>query len=92
MEMSSNTPAGKPGELEALLKQGFAELSRGQVEAAADCARQALTIQADLVPAHFLIGLIGLEAKDRKTAFSAFQSVVKLDRDHAGQWNRSLNC
>ena len=32
------------------------------------------------------MGLIGLEAKDRRTAFQAFQSVVKIDPDHAAAW------
>ena len=29
---------------------------------------------------------MALEAKDRATAFRAFRSVVKLDRDHAPAW------
>jgi tetratricopeptide (TPR) repeat protein len=72
--------------LQQLLKQGFAELSRGNTEAAGECCQQALKIQPDLVPAHFLVGLVAMDAKDRKTAFSAFQSVVKLDKDHAAAW------
>ena len=80
------TATENTGELQSLLKQGFSELSRGNVEAAGTCCQQALKIQPDLVPAHFLVGLVGLEAKDRKTAFSAFQSVVKLDKNHAAAW------
>lgn len=52
----------------------------------ADPQLQALKQQPDLVAAHFLVGLVALEARDRRTAFSAFQSVVKLDRDHAAAW------
>jgi len=84
--MSSITPADKSGELQDLMTKGFAELSRGNIEAAGSCCQQALKIQPDLVPAHFLVGLVGLEAKDRKTAFSAFQSAVKLDKNHAAAW------
>lgn len=73
-------------DLQQLLKQGFAQLSRGNTEAAGACCQQVLHIQPDLVPGHFLVGLVALEAKDRKTAFSAFQSVVKLDKDHAAAW------
>ncbi len=84
--MSKPIPAGNSSELKSLLKEGFAALSRNEIEAASNCCQQALKIQADLVPAHFLMGLLGLAANDRKTAFSAFQSVVKLDKDHAPAW------
>ena len=69
-----------------LLKTGFAELSRGNIEAAGECCQRALKMQPDLVPAHFLVGLVGLEANERKTAFKAFLSVVKLDKNHAAAW------
>jgi Tfp pilus assembly protein PilF len=81
--MSTKNPADN---LQQLLKQGFAELSRGNTEAAGECCQQILKIRPDLVPGHFLVGLVALEAKDRRTAFSAFQSVVKLDKDHAAAW------
>jgi tetratricopeptide (TPR) repeat protein len=84
--MSSKIPPEQSGQLQQLLKKGFDALSRGDVSAAAEHCQQALAIKPDLVPAHFLVGLAGLEAKDRRTAFSAFQSVVKLDRDHAAAW------
>jgi len=76
----------KTEKLQTLLKQGFGELARGNTAAAGGCCQQILEIQPDLVPGHFLVGLVALEAKDRKTAFSAFQSVVKLDKDHAAAW------
>lgn len=83
----SNTPASDQApELARLLKEGFEKLSQGDIAGAGKCCQDALAIQGDLVPAHFLVGLVGLEAKDRKTAFSAFQSVVKLDSDHAAAW------
>ncbi|MEH6633984.1 MAG: sulfotransferase [Halioglobus sp.] len=81
----TNKPASKD-QLQALLKTGFEEFSRGNTAAASQYCQQALHIQPDLVPAHFLVGLVALEAKNRKTAFSAFQSVVKLDKDHAAAW------
>lgn len=84
--MSSNLPHDKAKEVRELLDKGFAELSQGNIKAASKYCQMALKIQPDLVPAHFLVGLVGLEAKDRKTAFSAFQSVVKLDKDHAAAW------
>ena len=84
--MSDNSNTATPGEIEALLKQGFADLSAGNTDAAGRCCQQLLSLQPDLVPAHFLVGLVALEAQQRKTAFSAFQSVVKLDRNHAPAW------
>jgi uncharacterized protein HemY len=82
---AATDPAAKE-ELQALLREGFAEFSRGNIEAASQICQRALKAQADLVPGHFLVGLIALEAQNRKTAFSAFQSVVKLDPDHGAAW------
>ncbi|GAB3291730.1 tetratricopeptide repeat-containing sulfotransferase family protein [Parahaliea aestuarii] len=73
-------------DLQSLLREGFAALERGDFEVTGRCAQQALQQQQDLVPAHFLVGLLGLESNERRTAFSAFQSVVKLDPDHAAAW------
>ncbi|NND69721.1 MAG: tetratricopeptide repeat protein [Halioglobus sp.] len=73
-------------ELKTLLDDGFTALSRGDIERAGACCRRALELQPDLVQAHFLVGLVSLEARERKTAFSAFQSVVQLEPDHAAAW------
>ncbi len=78
--------AGITRTLQTLLEDGLTALSRGDIERAGDCARRALELKPDLVQAHFLVGLVSLEARERKTAFSAFQSVVKLDPDHAAGW------
>ncbi|MFT4997881.1 MAG: tetratricopeptide (TPR) repeat protein [Chitinophagales bacterium] len=72
--------------LQKLLNQGFNQLSQGNIKEASDCCQQALKIKPDLVQAHFLVGLIALEAKDRRTAFQAFNSVVKLDEKHVAAW------
>ena len=85
MSRAPHSPAADP-QLQALLQKGFDALGRGDVETAGLCCQQALQRQPDLVAAHFLVGLVALEARDRRTAFSAFQSVVKLDRDHAAAW------
>ncbi len=73
-------------EIQSLLRQGFDALSQGNFNLSAQCCQRVLAIKPDLVQGHFLVGLVGLESKDRKTAFSAFQSVVKLDSDHAAAW------
>jgi len=80
-----SSPPADP-QLQVLLEKGFDALGRGDTETAGLCCQQALKQQPDLVAAHFLVGLVALEARDRRTAFSAFQSVVKLDRDHAAAW------
>jgi Tfp pilus assembly protein PilF len=84
--MSSEMDPSEVTALQALLKKGYAELRRGNIAAAAQCCQQALQAKPDLVPGHFLVGLVALEGKDRKTAFSAFQSVVKLDPNHGAAW------
>ncbi|MDH4049043.1 MAG: sulfotransferase [Gammaproteobacteria bacterium] len=72
--------------LRDLLNRGFNLLERGDVRGAAACCQQAIAMKPDLVPAHFLVGLVALEAQDRKTAFSAFGSVTKLEPAHAAAW------
>ena len=84
--MTRNPAANNAAEIQALLEQGFDGLSRGDLQTARRCCREALTLQPDLVQGHFLVGLVALESKDRKTAFSAFQSVVKLNKDHGAGW------
>ncbi|MFK7730265.1 MAG: sulfotransferase [Pseudomonadales bacterium] len=72
--------------LQAILQQGFHALTHNDLKQAGECCRQALAIKPDLVQAHFLVGLVALEAKDRKTAFSAFGSVTKLQPRHVAAW------
>lgn len=72
--------------LQTLLKRGFDELNHGHIREASECCRRALKIKPDLVQAHFLVGLVALEARDRKTALQAFGSVTKLQKDHIAAW------
>ena len=73
-------------ELQAILKRGFSALTQGRIQEASDCCRMALQAKPDLVEGHFLVGLVALEAKDRRTAFRAFGSVTKLQPGHAAAW------
>ncbi len=73
-------------EIQSLLREGFDALSQGNFSFAAQCCQKVLNLKPDMVQGHFLVGLIGLESKDRKIAFSAFQSVIKLDNNHAAAW------
>lgn len=72
--------------IDSLLKKGFEALNSNQLKVAAECCQQVLKIEPKLVHGHFLVGLVSLESLDRKTAFSAFQSVVALDKNHAAAW------
>ena len=76
----------KTAQLQTLLRQGFDALNRGQAQIASDCCRKILAIQPDLVEGHFLVGLVALEMRDRRTALSAFGSVTKLQPDHPAAW------
>ena len=73
-------------QLDVLLRQGFTLLSRGRTAEAGACCRKILALEPELVQGHFLVGLVALEARDRKTAFRAFGSVTKLDPGHAAGW------
>lgn len=84
--MVTKSEMANPERLQALLHRGFAALNRGRVEEAGECCRQVLQAKPDLVEGHFLVGLVALEAKDRKTAFQAFGSVTKLQPDHSAAW------
>jgi Flp pilus assembly protein TadD len=84
--MVMKSAAAPVEQLQALLQRGFRSLSQGRIQEAGECCRQVLQLKPDLVEGHFLVGLVALEAKDRKTAFSAFGSVTKLQKDHAAAW------
>ncbi|MDH3429911.1 MAG: sulfotransferase [Gammaproteobacteria bacterium] len=73
-------------QIRKLLRQGFRSLSQGRIKEAGECCRRVLELQPDLVQGHFLVGLVALEARDRETAFKAFASVTKLQKDHSAAW------
>lgn len=69
-----------------LLSTGFNALNRGDIKSAGEACQRLLAEDPNLVPAHFLVGLIALEGKQRQVAYKAFKSVVQLDRQHAAAW------
>ncbi|MEC8166495.1 MAG: sulfotransferase [Pseudomonadota bacterium] len=71
---------------ELSLADGFAALNRGDLATAGEACKKALAANQKHVPAHFLVGLVALEGKQRQVAHEAFKSVVTLDRDHAAAW------
>lgn len=84
--MVMKSRAATTEQLQTLLKRGFESMSRGRIHEAGEYCRKILELKPDLVEGHFLVGLVALEAKDRKTAFSAFGSVTRLQKDHAAAW------
>ncbi|WNC68858.1 sulfotransferase [Thalassotalea nanhaiensis] len=84
--MNSITSQELQPQLQDLLKQGFFALSKQKFDTASEICQKILTLKPDLVPGHFLVGLVGLASKNKRIAFSAFQSVVKLDNDHVAAW------
>lgn len=73
-------------ELNKQLQQGFEALNRGAIDVAGEACRKALDLDPRASAAHFLVGLVALESEERATARRAFESVVRLDRDHAAAW------
>ncbi len=72
--------------LPLLLRDGFAALNAGDAQKAAECCRQAMSLDRSHAETHFLVGLVALEMKDLRTAVSAFGSVVKIAPSHAAAW------
>ena len=69
-----------------LLKQGFALLNQGRPQEAARLCQQVIAGNPRIPQAHFLVGLVALELRNRATAVQAFGSVTKLQPDHAAAW------
>ena len=67
------------------LKDGFLALNRGDLAAAGEACKQALS-DIQNRSAHFLVGL-ALEGHQRQIAHEAFKSVIKLDKNHAAAWS-----
>ena len=68
------------------LNDGFKALQENNIREASAICHKLLKSKPDLVEAHFLVGLIALERKDRKTAIQAFGSVTTLDKTHSVAW------
>lgn len=68
------------------LRQGFVDLTAGRLDAASAQCRRVLEAAPELAEGHFLVGLVALEMRDRRTALSAFGSVTRLRPDHGAAW------
>lgn len=68
------------------LRRGFDALMAGEHGDASDCAALVLKYKPKLTEAHFLVGLIAVEAQDWGMVQKAFRAVVNLKEDHAAAW------
>lgn len=68
------------------LQRGFKALMTKDFKEAGSCANLILKYMPKLPQAHFLVGLIALEATDWGVARKAFSTVVDLKEDHAAAW------
>lgn len=81
---SSSTPPA--AWMRDALRQGFSALERGRALEASEICKRLLGAKPDLAEAHFLVGLVAIELKDRWTAIQAFGSVTKLEPQHGAAW------
>jgi tetratricopeptide (TPR) repeat protein len=86
--MNNKTIDENREKLESLLEKGTKAYTMHNFDIAGNCCKELLSIQPDLVPAHFLVGLVGLSSDNQSVAFSAFKTVVKLDNDHVAAWSQ----
>ncbi len=84
--MNNTTSAENRKQLQDLLTKGSFAYNKRNFDVAGQCCQELLQLQPDLVPAHFLVGLVGLKTNNKDIAFSAFQTVVKLDKEHVAAW------
>lgn len=73
-------------DIQQRLREGYAGLTAGRFDVAMNACREILARDPKCVPAHFLVGLIGVQRRDLKTAISAFGSVTRLQNDHVAAW------
>jgi len=86
-----NKPANLPGrftdaDANKFLKRGYDALRTKKFKEAGDCCKLVLKYRPKAKEAHFLVGLVGIESKDWRTAGQAFKNVVSLDENHAAGW------
>jgi tetratricopeptide (TPR) repeat protein len=84
--MTDKTSYDNREQLDDLLKKGSFAYSKDDYTLAGECCKELLILEPNLVPAHFLVGLIGLKTKNNQVAIDAFQIVVRLNKDHVAAW------
>jgi len=82
----SASPPPPAAWIQTALRDAFQALTEGRLGEAGALCRRVLAAAPDLAEAHFLVGLVALELKDRRTAYAAFSSVTRLRPNHGGAW------
>ena len=67
----------------AYFQIGYCNAQLGRYSDAFDAYKKAIQIQSDFVLAHFFLGLVYLEARDRNHALEEFKILRNLDRNYA---------
>jgi len=83
---SSSPPRFTEADASKYLKRGYEALRSRNYKDAGACCGLVLKYMPKAKEAHFLVGLIGIESKDWRTAKQALQNVVALDDTHAAAW------
>lgn len=78
--------ASRQQTLAQMLREGFEALNQGRPQDAARLCQAVIAQNPRLPQAHFLVGLVALELRERHTAIQAFGSVTALDKNHAAAW------
>ena len=76
----------KPLSIGDVLSKGYQAFDAGDMKTAEACCQKVLSSNPNIPQAHFLVGLIAFEAKERRVAASAFNTVTKQDPKNAGAW------
>ena len=89
--MDYSSASDFPQWMQKTLSEGFAALQNNNTDLALACCKKLIQAKADFPQAHFLVGLIALQLRDRKTAIHAFGSVTTLDNGHGPAWAHLAN-
>jgi tetratricopeptide (TPR) repeat protein len=81
-----HTTADEARWLKATLREAYDRLGRGDHRGASECCRRVMQKKPDLPEAHFLLGMIAMDAEDLRTAVQGFGSVTKLQPEHGAAW------
>lgn len=89
----SSAPRGMgQADVAKFLRRGYQALMRRDFKEAGGCCSLVLKYHPELVEAHFLVGLVGIESGDWNIARRAFKNVVSLDEGHAAGWAQLARC
>jgi len=87
MNLMTEQPSNENrAQLDDLLKKGTHAYTQENYDLAGQYCKELLQQNPEFVPAHFLVGLVGLGTKNNHIALNAFKTVVTFDKDHVAAW------